>query len=135
MKQTQPVGTRIAFALTLLGLWGIGLASVSAPSDQAGWERGRVIYEQRCLDCHGSEGRGDGRKALSLSPRPGNLISAATSAKSDEDLLKIIAKGRPRTAMPAWKDELSDEDQRNVLAYIRSLVRFSRSLTPPPPTP
>jgi mono/diheme cytochrome c family protein len=73
--------------------------------------------------------------ALSLSPRPGNLISAATSAKSDEDLLKIIANGRPRTAMPAWKDELSEEDQRNVLAYIRSLIRFSRPLTPPSPNP
>jgi mono/diheme cytochrome c family protein len=127
---------RVAFAMMIgLGLMGTGLASVAVPSDQAGWERGRVIYEQRCLDCHGSEGRGDGRMALSLSPRPGNLISAATSAKSDEDLLKIIANGRPRTAMPAWKDELSDEDQRNVLAYIRSLVRFSRPLTSPPPAP
>jgi mono/diheme cytochrome c family protein len=135
MKQTQPERTRTAFAITVLGLLGIGLASVAAPSDQPGSARGRVIYEQRCLDCHGPEGRGDGSKALSLSPRPGNLVSAATSAKSDQDLLKIIANGRPRTAMPAWKDELSDEEQRDVLAYIRSLVRFSRSLTPLPPAP
>ena len=119
----------------VLGLVGIALSSIAAPSDQAAWERGRHIYEQRCLDCHGSEGRGDGSKALSLSPRPGNLVSAATSAKSDQDLLKIIANGRPRTAMPAWKDELTDEEQQDVLRYIRSLVRFSRSLTPPPPTP
>lgn len=135
MEQIQPVRITVAFVITVLSLWGIGLASAAAPSNQAGWERGRAIYEQRCLDCHGSEGRGDGPKALALSPRPGNLISAATSAKSDEDLLKIIANGRPRTAMPAWKDELSDEDQRNVLAYIRSLVRFNHPLTPPPPTP
>jgi mono/diheme cytochrome c family protein len=126
---------RSAFVIIGLGLLGIGLASVATPSGQAGWERGRIIYEQRCLDCHGTEGRGDGSMALSLSPRPGNLISAATSAKSDEDLLKIIANGRPRTAMPAWKDELSEEDQRNVLAYIRSLIRFSRPLTPPSPNP
>ncbi len=135
MELTRSMRTRVAFGVTVLGLWGAGLASVEAPSDQERLERGRIIYEQRCLDCHGSEGRGDGRKALSLSPRPGNLISAATSAKSDEDLLKIIASGRPRTEMPAWKDELSDEQQRDVLAYIRSLVRFSRSLSPPPPPP
>lgn len=135
MKQTQPERTSVTIVSTLLALLGIALASVAAPPDQAAWERGRVIYEQRCLDCHGPEGRGDGSKALSLSPRPGNLVSAATSAKSDQDLLKIIANGRPRTAMPAWKDQLSDEEQRQVLAYIRSLVRFSRSLTPPPPAP
>ena len=132
MEQIQPARMRIAFAITLLSIWGVGLASVAASSNQAGVERGRIIYEHRCLDCHGAEGRGDGPKALSLSPRPGNLVSAATSAKSDEDLLKIIANGRPRTAMQAWKDELSEEDQRNVVAYIRSLVRFSDSLTPPP---
>jgi len=74
-------------------------------------------------------------KAPFLSPRPGNLVSAATSAKSDKDLLKIIANGRPRTAMPAWKDQLSEEDQQAVLQYIRSLVRFTRPLTPPPPAP
>jgi len=133
MELTRSMRTRVAFGVTVFGLWGAGLASVEAPSDQGRLERGRIIYEQRCLDCHGSEGRGDGRKALSLSPRPGNLISAATSAKSDEDLLKIIANGR--TEMPAWKDELSDEQQRDVLAYIRSLVRFSRSLSPLPPAP
>jgi len=135
MEHTPPGGGRTALATIVSGLLGIGLTSVAAPSDQAKWERGRILYEQRCLDCHGSEGRGDGRNALSLSPRPGNLISAATSAKSDQDLLKIIANGRPRTAMPAWEDELSDEDQQAVLAYIRSLVRFNRPLTPQPPAP
>jgi mono/diheme cytochrome c family protein len=100
-----------------------------------GADIGKRIYEQRCLECHGPEGRGDGIKAPYLSPRPGNLVSAATSAKSDKDLLKIIANGRPRTAMPAWKDELTEEEQREVLRYIRSLVRFHRPLTPPPPNP
>ncbi|TKS60789.1 MAG: hypothetical protein EWM72_01095 [Nitrospira sp.] len=37
--------------------------------------------------------------------------------------------------MPAWKDELSDEDQREVLRYIRSLVQFHYPLTPPSPNP
>ena len=98
-------------------------------------DQGRVIYEQRCLECHGPQGRGDGMKAPFLSPRPGNLVSAATSAKSDKDLLKVIANGRARTAMPAWRDRHSDEEQREVLRYIRSLVQFHHPLTPPPPNP
>src|SRR5215208_1839768 len=112
----------------------IPLLAAAPPSSPAGG-LGQRLYEQHCLDCHGPQGRGDGAKAPFLSPRPGNLVSAATSAKSDKDLLKIIANGRPRTAMPAWKDRLSEEDQREVLRYIRSLVQFHRSLTPPPPSP
>lgn len=122
-----------------LGIWSVIAAGALIPTAQGATvpqpatDRGREIYEQRCLECHGPQGRGDGVKAPFLSPRPGNLVSASTSAKSDKDLLKIIANGRARTSMPAWKDQLSDEDQREVLRYIRSLVQFHRSLTPAPP--
>lgn len=110
---------------------GVSLAS-TVPSPQIG--QGRLVYEQHCADCHGLQGRGDGKMAISLSPRPGNLISAQTSAKSDQDLLKIIANGKRRTAMPAWKDRLSEQEQLAVLAYIRSMIHFTRSATPPPPS-
>lgn len=119
-------GSLMAMAATVVSL---RAAAPAAPPPDAG----RRLYEQHCLECHGPQGRGDGVKAAFLSPRPGNLISAATSAKSDKDLLKIIDQGRPRTAMPAWKDRLSDEEQREVLRYIRSLVHFHQSATPPPP--
>lgn len=97
-------------------------------------ERGKTIYEKYCMECHGEEGRGDGPRAPLLAPRPGNLVSAATSTKSDEELLDVITNGAPRTAMRGWKDELTEEDRVNVLAFIRSLVRFQEpSRTPPPP--
>ena len=120
-------------------MWGIvwvltGLISCSAawPATPEELEQGRTIYDRHCADCHGTEGRGDGALAHSLSPRPGNFVSAQTSAKSDQDLLKIIANGRPRTAMQGWKDRLSEKEQLVTLAYIRSLVRFSRPATTPP---
>lgn len=97
-------------------------------------QRGQSLYQERCADCHGPEGKGDGAKAP-FSPQAGNLVSAATSAKSDKELLKIIANGKPHTAMPSWDGTLSAEDQEAVLRYIRSLVRFSRPQTPSPPTP
>lgn len=112
-----------------------GLASASPPRSAHNVGEGRSIYEKHCADCHGPEGRGDGKMAVSLSPRPGNLISAQTSAKSDQDLLNIIANGKRRTAMPAWKDRLSEREQLAVLAYIRSMIHFSGSATPPPPSP
>jgi mono/diheme cytochrome c family protein len=124
-----------------LGIWSIFalgatiLLVPATPPALPATDQGRVIYELRCLECHGPQGQGDGIKAPFLSPRPGNLVSAATSAKSDKDLLKIIANGRARTAMQAWKGQLSDEEQQEVLRYIRSLVQFHHSLTPPPPFP
>lgn len=116
----------------LIGTIGLSLAMPPSPTQL---EQGRLLYERHCMDCHGPEGRGDGKQALSLSPRPGNLISAQTSAKTDQDLLKIIANGKPRTAMTGWKGRLSDDEQQATLLYIRSLVRFTRSATPPPPAP
>jgi len=110
-------------------------AAQGAPVAPVNLEHGRIIYERHCADCHGPAGRGDGRQATSLSPRPGNLISAQTSAKSDQDLLNTIAKGKPRTSMSGWDDRLSQDDQAAVLAYIRSLVKFTGSATPPPPQP
>ncbi len=98
-------------------------------------QRGEFIYRERCLECHGVAGKGDGIKAPFLSPRPGSLVSAATSAKSDSELLRIIAKGKKHTAMPSWDGILSADDQAAVLQYIRSLVRFTPPLTPSPSTP
>jgi mono/diheme cytochrome c family protein len=119
-------------------LLGIGisliLTLVVAIAAEPPSERGKLIFEQRCMICHGKEGRGDGAQAPYLSPRPGNLVSAGVAAKTDQELLKVIAQGRPRTAMRGWNDVLTEEEQREVLRYIRSLVRFHRSLIPTPPS-
>ncbi|HJT20307.1 MAG TPA: cytochrome c [Nitrospira sp.] len=124
------VRTILVRPVLAIGVLWSSSAWAAAPADV---EQGRAVYERHCADCHGPEGRGEGKLATSLSPRPGNLISAQTSAKSDQDLLKIIANGRPRTAMTGWNDRLSEDEQRAVLAYIRSLVKFSRPATPAPP--
>ena len=116
------------FLLLLLICSGAGL--VFAQTSE-GLDRGQGIYREHCMECHGATGKGDGVKAPFLSPRPGNLISAATSAKTDKELLRTIAQGKSRTAMPAWQDVLPAEDQQSVLQYIRSLVRFIRPSTPP----
>jgi len=130
-----PPGIRLLFAAALPGL-ALALGAAPTPDSKGDPERGKPIFEQRCAVCHGPQGRGDGPEAPFLSPRPASLISAATSVKTDADLLKAIANGKPRTAMPAWKDVLSEQERRDVLAYIRSLVRFQPTpLTPPPPQP
>ena len=97
-------------------------------------EAGKIIFEERCASCHGPKGLGDGPRAPFLSPQPASLITAGISVKSDKELLNVISNGKPRTAMPAWKDLLTEQQQRDVLAYIRKLIRFyPKPLTPGPP--
>ena len=126
---------RLWMGALIIGSWMVyGLAYSQDPleiASQPDIEQGRDIYRIHCQECHGAEGHGDGPRAPMLAPRPGNLVSAATSAKTDEELLAILAVGVPRTAMRSWSDQLSNDERRNVLAYVRSLVHFQE----PPPTP
>lgn len=102
------------------GVWWVSQHSSSAAQDLG---KGKAIYEQLCLTCHGPRGKGDGPTGKVLIPPATDLTSAASKKKSDADLLKIIRDGKPPTAMPAWKGQLSEQDIRDVLAYIRSLSR------------
>ncbi len=121
--------------LLVLSCWaffpglGFGEEGVEVAS-QPDLEQGKKIYETHCLECHGETGHGDGPRAVLLAPRPGNLVSAAISSKTDEELLVSITEGVPRTSMEGWKDRLSNDERRNVLGYIRSLVHFHH-LSPP----
>lgn len=109
--------------------------SAPSPAPVGVPDQGRPIFEARCASCHGLQGRGDGPQAPFLSPRPASLISAGTSVKTDAELFAIINNGKPRTSMSAWKDALNEQERRDVLAYIRTLVRFHpKPLTPPPPS-
>lgn len=131
----KPKGWFFLAVISAGGCWGSALAADNVEVvPQFDVEQGRKIYQARCQECHGEQGRGDGPRAALLAPRPGNLVSAATSSKTDEELLKIITRGIPRTAMHGWEKELSEDDRRNVLAFIRSLVSFQDpAQTPPPP--
>ena len=102
----------------VMGLLGVTPAVAAAPGDPA---KGKAVYEQRCLACHGPQGKGDGPTGKVLVPPAADFTSAASRKKSDADLLKIIENGKPPTAMVAWKGQLSEQDIQHVLAYVKAL--------------
>jgi putative copper resistance protein D len=110
--------------LGLLSLVSVGMGcSVLAgtqPADSP-LARGKTVYEQHCLACHGAQGRGDGYPFLK--PPPADLSAAATRSKTDADLFITIRHGHPDTAMGAWKVALSEEESQDVLAYVRTLQK------------
>jgi mono/diheme cytochrome c family protein len=76
------------------------------------------IYKVQCSMCHGSKGKGDGPVAAMHTPRPSNFTDAKLMEKvSDDSLAKVISLGR--NAMPAFKKMLTEEEIRDVVAYVR----------------
>jgi len=105
-------------------------------------QRGREVYLQRCFQCHGLEGKGDGTAAQYLPRRPRDFTdgryklktSAPTSPMArDEDLYDAITDGMPSTGMPPWKKILSDRQRWDLVAYLKSLSDLFEGEENPPP--
>ncbi len=96
---------------------------------------GRLFYDSiQCLECHGTEGRGDGEAASTLEDDFGNPIRAADLSKSwtfnggstVEDIYRRLRTGLDGTPMPGFSDLLdaefmTDDQLWNLAHYVRSL--------------
>ena len=106
----------------------------------AGTPAGQRIYAQHCAVCHGPDGRGNGPGAPSLVPRPRDFTlgkfkyktTPADQPPSDADLINTVSNGLGASAMPYWRDLLSEPDIREVVTYIK---RFSPVFDSPAPQP
>lgn len=108
---------------------GIGLPTPAAPAAAAAMSShpGAQVYATYCQTCHQVDGRAMGGKLA------GDFVgNAAILAKSDAELLGVIAKGKTGTigTMPGWGAILSEQQQRDVLAYIRAT--FGAGAAPAP---
>ncbi len=90
-------------------------------SDPISIEQGRVYYAQLCMPCHGSSGDGRGEWAYRVTPRPANLISPKTRARTDVQLFELIGEPQLGTPMIGWKKQLSDKQLRQLVAFVRYL--------------
>lgn len=106
------------FAVLLLGLMP---GEFSLGEETGDVEKGKGLYQGSCQHCHGIAGKGDGEMADYLTPRPANLASQTTQAKSDQELKNTILNGRPGTAMAGFEGAFEENDLHDLLAYLRSL--------------
>ena len=89
--------------------------------------QGEAIYIERCSACHGIEGNGQGPAAERLFIKPRDFTRDEYKIKSTQgdefpsrdDLIAIIADGMPGTSMPAWDDELNEDEIGDVADYIQ----------------
>jgi mono/diheme cytochrome c family protein len=94
------------------------------PADAASLEAGRLLYQQDCLACHGSQGKGDGPAGLALNPHPADLTQhTVPGVHTDGQLYLWITNGYPGSAMPAFSKILTDEQRWHLVNFIRTLAR------------
>lgn len=93
------------------------------PARAPSLERGAVVFRERCAECHGTSGRGDGPKAKQLEgPRPANLTDPATMGGTPLlEIFRRIAIGVPGTAMPEFAEDISVDDRWAVAAYVNAM--------------
>ncbi|MGD1877121.1 MAG: c-type cytochrome [Kiloniellaceae bacterium] len=93
------------------------------PNAQKFIDAGGALYRANCVACHGPKGRGDGDAGLDLVPSPA-LLSRLMDIQGtvDEYLLWTVSEGgKPfDTAMPAFKDRLSEDQIWQIIAYMRA---------------
>jgi mono/diheme cytochrome c family protein len=84
--------------------------------------RGGLVYANYCVTCHGINADGNGRAARLHNPRPANLRA---SDKNDAYIALIVRKGGEALgrsqSMPPWGEELTDEQIKDVVAFVRSV--------------
>ena len=85
---------------------------------------GKTLYLANCAACHGESGAGDGPAAAGISPPPADLRSVVQRPMSgDGYLMWAISDGGAvmGSAMPAFKDTLSETDRWRIIRFLRTL--------------
>ena len=94
-------------------------------------EKGKALYTQHCAACHSDDGSGKGLgTGVTLSRKRSFLVMPAAignpgflASAPDAMIKHTVLNGRNGTAMPAFKDKLSDQQINDIVAHVRSFER------------
>ena len=113
-------------ALAQTGTWEAPAQASSikrpTPADDKSVERGRRLFKQNCVPCHGESGRGDGPMGKAMGIRPGNLTNGERMSKhADGEIFWKVSKGKD--PMPVFEKKLSEKERWDLVAYVRTLAK------------
>ncbi len=91
-------------------------------------EKGKEVFNQRCVPCHGSTGHGDGPASASLNPKPRKFADGSWQSQVTDDYIeKIIQLGGAAVGKsPAMPSNPDLQSQPQVVAGLRTVVRGFR---------
>lgn len=97
-------------------LAGFLLETVAGKVGAADFERGKSLFAEKCAICHGSDGKGNGPAAASLSPSPPDFTRTSFWEKtSDAKITDTIENGHG--PMPAFR--ISSSDIMAIIGYMK----------------
>lgn len=81
-----------------------------------------AIFMDKCANCHGDKGQGDGPEAGMYDPQPSNLADAKMmSGMTDGEIFYKITEGRK--PMPSFKKQLDDQQRWMIVNFLRTLSK------------
>jgi len=87
--------------------------------------RGKEVFLERCVGCHGLAGNGKGPGARFLSPPPADFTSADDACCGGDtgpgDFYYRILRGWPGTAMENFGERLSVDDIWRVVMFVKTI--------------
>lgn len=90
------------------------------PDDQT-LAAGKALFKEKCSRCHGPGGLGDGPDGDPELTEM-NLTEPKRAARnSDGVVFYKVLNGRGRPKMPAFKDELTEEQIWSIVTYVQTL--------------
>jgi len=94
------------------------------PANEESIAKGKEIYAQYCLSCHGKEGKGGPTEAVEV---PNLVDEKWNHGGADADIFKTIKQGvSPDLFMEAFEGRISDDDIWHVINYVRDLAKRAK---------
>jgi mono/diheme cytochrome c family protein len=83
---------------------------------------GKTVFKNKCTKCHGSAGLGDGPDADPEHREDMDLTNPKRADRnSDGVVFYKVWNGRRKPKMPAFKEELTEQQVWSVVAYVQTL--------------
>lgn len=85
-------------------------------------QRGKTVYAQNCIACHGAQGQGSSLPIGGSKPARDLASPQARAELNRERMISSVTSGRPGTAMAGFGGRLPAPDIEAVVDYVRSAI-------------
>lgn len=93
------------------------------PAEPPSAARGRALFAENCVSCHGERADGRGPDAAGLARPPANFTDPAfMRGETPYDFFHVITVGRRKSSMPAWGDVFSVQERWDLVSYLWSIA-------------